>query len=226
MFGEFGEEAPADQAAPADDGGLFGGADDAAAPADDAGMFGEFGEEAPADEAAPADDGGLFGGADDAAAPADDAGMFGEFGEEAPAEEAAPADDAAPAEDSGLFEGFDEQPADDGSLFDAIPEDAPGDEAAPATEPEDESSLFGAAEILGLPGGLASDEFRTWTDNTGLHKCQGRLLSAVDGHAKLLKANGRTSTVPFNRLSNDDISFVNRQVDASQHTLLQQTAQR
>ena len=84
---------------------------------------------------------------------------------------------------------------------------------------------FGAAPmILHEAGGLASDELRTWVDNTGNFSCQGRLLSFQDGNVRLMKNNGRTSTVPVSRLSAGDLEFVERQASAQQAVMLQ-TAQ-
>ncbi len=240
--------------APVDDGGLFGGATEEAAPADDGGLFGGGAEEEPMPTDEPADaplsDGGLFGGGEEETMPAEDGGLFGDGEDEAmPADEPAddgglfggseeqaiPADDSASADDGGLF-GGDSAPADSGgSLFDEeTKEAAPADgglfDSAPAADaPADATEgggLFDFSQVLGEPGGMSSSEFRTWTDNTGLHECQGRLLSTSEGFAKLLKDNGRTSTVAFNRLSDADISFVNRQVDASSKSLIEQTAQR
>jgi hypothetical protein len=55
---------------------------------------------------------------------------------------------------------------------------------------------------------------RTWVDNTGNYSCRGRLVSLLDGHVRLLKDNGRTSTVPLSRLSANDVQFVDRQASA------------
>ena len=70
--------------------------------------------------------------------------------------------------------------------------------------------------ILHEAGGLASDEMRTWTDNTGTFSCRGRLVRFQEGNVRLLKDNGRTTTVPLARLSTGDLEFVNRQASAQQ----------
>jgi hypothetical protein len=110
----------------------------------------------------------------------------------------------------------------------ATPEAKPADKpaAAPAEEKkpadankkaEEKDPLFGSApSILHEAGGLASDEMRLWTDNTGNFTCHGRMIRFLDGHIHLLKDNGHTTTVPLARLSTGDLEFVNRQASAQQ----------
>ena len=133
------------------------------------------------------------------------------FGPSEPAEESAPAPESA-----------DEAPVDD--FFGPPAEEAapPAEEEPPATEEEDD--LFGnAGSILSQPGGLASVELRQWNDNTGHHSCRGRMIKMLDGKVQLLKDNGRTSTVPFSRLSSDDMAFVHRQASAKRSEAIGQT---
>ena len=59
--------------------------------------------------------------------------------------------------------------------------------------------------IDGLFDGAAN---RTWKDNTGNFEIEGRLLVIFKDHVRLLKANGRTTTVPKRRLSQPDLYFV------------------
>lgn len=253
LFGEEPEEMPEEPeeetteetpAAPADD--LFGEEPAAEAPADDL-----FGEDAPAEEApAPADDmpagdDGLFGEAmeelaeEPAEAPATDAPVT-----DAPAEDdlfgdapetPMPADEPAeqpPAEDDGFGGLFGDEPVEDAPMEEAPPAEEP--EEAPADEPEDDSNeadafedLFGQNErVLRLDGGLQSNNLRTWTDNTGRYQCQARLLVLLDGKVRLLKDNGRTSTVALYRLSKGDLDFVNVQAAAQQNSVVTQTASR
>jgi hypothetical protein len=88
-------------------------------------------------------------------------------------------------------------------------------EEKPKTEEKD--PLFGSApNVLREAGGLASNEMRQWTDNTGNFSCQGRLIRFYEGQVRLLKSNGRTTTVPLARLSTGDLEFVNRQASAQQ----------
>jgi hypothetical protein len=94
---------------------------------------------------------------------------------------------------------------------------------APAEEqPAEEEDIFGRSrDILRQPGGLASTEMRTWVDNTGHYSCRGRIVRFLDGHVRLLKDNGRTTTVPFHRLSRGDLEFVHRQALALQREGIQ-----
>ena len=73
---------------------------------------------------------------------------------------------------------------------------------------------FKSASVLREDGGLASDQNREWLDNTGHYTTRARLVSFLDGHVRLLKENGRTTTVPLNRLCQNDLEFVNRQASA------------
>jgi hypothetical protein len=47
----------------------------------------------------------------------------------------------------------------------------------------------------------------------------------MDNHVRLLKENGRTSTVPLARLSVTDLQFVERQASAQQTEMAGQLAQ-
>lgn len=219
-------DAPAEEPAAGDD--LFGAPAEEPAPEEPAGddLFG-----APPEDPAPADD-DLFGAP--AEEPADD-DLFG-----APAEEPAMQEPAG----NDLFSAPAEEPADDADedLFGAPaeePDDLFGPPAGeddlfgpPTEEPEgpaaeDPDDLFGNAEtVLEQPGGLSSLALRHWVDNTGEYSVDARLIAVLDGQVRLLKANGRMTTVAFDRLSDEDLSFVNRQAAAQQAELVSQTAQR
>jgi hypothetical protein len=158
--------------------------------------------------------------------PADD--LPGAPTEETPAEEPAdqpadqPAEESEPALDElfgsgeGAKEPTEEQPAEEQPA-----EEQPSEEEEPSVD-----DLFGDfGMILDEPGGLSSDALRQWVDNTGRFTCQGRLLRIADGHVRLLKDNGRTTTVPFSRLSQGDRHFVERQASAQHFESVNQTAQ-
>ena len=49
---------------------------------------------------------------------------------------------------------------------------------------------------------------RTWTDNSGLYKVNGKLAVILDAKVRIMKENGRMTTVPFERLSRADLDFV------------------
>lgn len=212
------DDFPADEPAGDD---LFGDpADTEAAPPADAGddLFGS------------GDDVGGFDEAPAADAPADDA--FPGFDEpaETPQPDAAPADDADSLDD--LFGGTDsasdaeprmarQEDAND-DLFDGL--DAPASDAvAPAateempaaSEPsavDDLDDLFGAKPAVEptKPVSSETDElpFRVWTDNSGQYQTVARLVQISPTHVRLLKDNGRYSTVSKTRLSQADLAYV------------------
>jgi len=153
---------------------------------------------------------------------------------EAPAETAPPAEppSEAPADENVEDLGMDaldasEQPAtpaDDGAP--SVPETPPATEEPATEEPATETDdLFDFGAILREPGGLSSSEMRRWVDNTGRYSCNARLLRFVDGQVRLLKENGRTSTLPLYRLSENDLQFVHRQASAEQAQVIGQTVQ-
>lgn len=49
---------------------------------------------------------------------------------------------------------------------------------------------------------------RNWSDNTGTFEVEGRLIAILDGHVRLLKDTGKTTTVPMRRLSDADKKYV------------------
>ena len=114
-------------------------------------------------------------------------------------------------------------------LFGPPADNKPAEKAPPAEKPateEDTSGLFGSADaILGQPGGLASQSLRHWVDDTGSFSCEGRMIRLLDGKVQILKASGRTTTVPLARLSQADLEFVNRQASAQQAEAVSKTAQ-
>jgi hypothetical protein len=102
----------------------------------------------------------------------------------------------------------------------------------PATPPAEQPSttppaddLFRSADVLREDGGLASEMNRDWVDNTGRYSTRARLVTFLDGHVRLLKENGRTTTVPLARLSENDLEFVNRQASAQRDSRAIETAQ-
>lgn len=212
---------PAEEPAPMEDDNLFGDEALETDAADD-GLFGE--------PAAPMEDDDLFGD------PADEPGgepaaekdgdLFGMPTEDEPIETpAADADDmfGEPELDSVEKDLFGTPESEDaGGLFGDPAEEVPAEEV-PAEEEEDD--LFGGfGMILQEPGGIDSGEMRTWVDNTGSFSCQGRIAQVMDGQVQLLKKNGRTSTVPFYRLSRTDLEFVHRQASAQKSDSVAKTA--
>jgi hypothetical protein len=121
-----------------------------------------------------------------------------------------------PAEQPADAEGM---PAESPAAAPAEDESKPADQDKKDEEPKDEEKdpLFGSMRnVLHEAGGLVSDEMRLWNDNTGNFSCRGRLVRFHEGQVRLLKENGRTTTVPLARLSTGDLEFVNRQASAQQ----------
>lgn len=58
------------------------------------------------------------------------------------------------------------------------------------------------------PGEFRGAELRTWRDNTGTYEVEGRLTVIFPEKVRLLKTNGRTTTVPMQRLSPTDQAYV------------------
>lgn len=153
--------------------------------------------------------------ADDFGAPASDDDAIPdappmEEGFEPPTDEAPlddmPVDDM-PMEEAHDDEGF-ESPADDDIPMDdddAQTEETPVDEE-PAADPFDSSLRVPAAPT------------RTWQDDTGRFSTEGRLVEIRAGSVRILKANGRHTTVPMERLSagdRDHVAGVRRAIVAS-----------
>ena len=55
---------------------------------------------------------------------------------------------------------------------------------------------------------LGETRVRTWIDNTGQYRTQGRLIEIHDDSVRLLKTNGRVCTVPNSRLCQADAAYV------------------
>ena len=211
-------------AAPADeDDGLEDLFDEGAAPADEDDGLGDLFDEgaAPADE-----DDGLEDLFDEGAAPADeDDGLEDLFDEGA-----APAD-----EDADLFDDSDvgEEPVDDeegDDLEDLFNQNLPAIETenlvearpAPADANDNrvvEVSVTSAASRDALP-------VRQWTDNTGLFSTVGRLIEVSPESVRLLKDNGRNTTVAWYRLSDADQEYVRHVAAIFDDTVAAQLAER
>ncbi len=55
---------------------------------------------------------------------------------------------------------------------------------------------------------LAETRVRVWIDNTGGFRTEGRLIELGDDSIRLLKSNGKTCTVPTERLSDADAAYI------------------
>jgi hypothetical protein len=160
--------------------------------------------------------------------------------EENPAEEpkateepAAPAEEEMKKEDAAGLEPMDEPAAEETKTEEPAVEEPKTEEPA-AEEPKTEEpkkpakgtdDLFGPPKVSKLPvpvaatparvqddGSIQFDgDDRDWLDNTGRHGCRGRLVLILDGKVRILKDNGKTSTVAMRRLSFADVEYVNTQ---------------
>ena len=143
-----------------------------------------------------------------------------------------------PLDEADESDSTSEEPGSLDDLFGPATEEEPAtDTEPPAVEPAEEGEpdspdtplpddLFGRDKghpILGKPGGLASETTRWWTDNTAKHRCDARMLVVHPKQVVLAKADGNHVAVPFSRLSDEDLHFVQQQV-AAQHAQLAQRA--
>jgi hypothetical protein len=85
----------------------------------------------------------------------------------------------------------------------AVPDAAKPAEPAKPAAPSDDP--FADPFKISAEGRLP---VRAWVDNTGTFHVQGRLIAVLDGKVRLLKENGRTTTVPVQRLSEEDRHYV------------------
>ena len=75
-------------------------------------------------------------------------------------------------------------------------------------EPVDDlDALFGVGAFKPAPE-FKGAEFRQWVDNSGTYRVKARLMVIYVDKIKLLKENGKISTVPLSRLSDKDFGYV------------------
>ena len=141
--------------------------------------------------------------------------------EEASADSQTQPDEEMPAEPADDESGFDdtempdEDSPDEPAAVPALPEEVEEAEEEMQDEPaaseedsaiEDESvnaSQFNSGIVLG-----GNQPVRRWIDNTGRHETIGRLVEVHGSSVRLLKSNGRYTTVPVERLSPHDQRYV------------------
>jgi len=68
-----------------------------------------------------------------------------------------------------------------------------------------DSVADGAAESF---GDMSAAALRTWTDRTGEHRVEARLVEVVDGKVTLLRADGKRVFLPVKRLSAFDQQYI------------------
>ena len=108
----------------------------------------------------------------------------------------------------------------------AEPANADKAKEEPKEEQElDFDSLFGPSssnEVLTAPGGWASDAARQWSDAQGSELATARVAAISESDVTLLTDAGQTLNVNFAELSDGDLAFLRRQIDARQSELAQQ----
>jgi len=164
--------------------------EDEAAPAEEA-----PGEDAPADApSATADDGAVEPAEDatDEAAPAEEAEMAEEESEDAQSEAPASADS------DGSETAEEPAPAEE-------PAEEAANEADAAQESEPEQAEADPAEAARV---VPNEPMRRWTDETGTHHTQGWLVELRADRVRILKVNGRHTTVATESLSAEDRDYV------------------
>ena len=127
-----------------------------------------------------------------------------------------PADAATPAAGDDLFQDPVAAPV----------EDKKDDDAA-----KDLDDLFGARPAKPMSTQTVATKteelpFRQWTDNTGQYKTLARLANVTETHVRLLKDNGRYSTVSKRRLSQDDLKYVEQTTEQFGRDNFDQVARR
>jgi len=166
-------------------------------------LFDLYGDE---DEVAPAEE-----------APADAPSATADDGTSEPAEDAAA--DAAPAEEAEMAE---EESEDAQSEAPASADSDGGEtaeEPAPAEEPAEEAANEADAAQESEPEQAEADPaeaamvvpnepMRRWTDETGTHHTQGWLVELRADRVRILKVNGRHTTVATESLSAEDRDYV------------------
>ena len=118
-------------------------------------------------------------------------------------------DDLFPADDAEMLPEDDGGAADDDldDLFSKAPE-ATEAETLGFREVDQVEPASKVTKTVEQP--QAAPLFRVWTDNTGSYRTVGQLVKISDNHVRLLKDNGRFSTVPMRRLSDSDLAYVQR----------------
>jgi len=149
---------------------------------------------------------------------------------DAPPSEPAPEDEQSeptePAEPMPFEELFSDESAEEPSPTDQQPpaesapaesepasgEDGPADDAE-ADAPEAEE-LFTPTGALREPGGWSSNAARAWTDAGGRELHSARLSGANAEQVTLVDGDGVTHTVRYAELSDGDLRFLRRQIEA------------
>ncbi len=142
---------------------------------------------------------------------------------------AAPAADSAPeaAEDDDMFgaPAAPSEPSNDGAsdLDDLFGTNQPSTYEGVLPAPATEAMTIVSAKVTNSMNPLADTRVRMWIDNTGTFKTQGRLIEINANFVRLMKSNGRTCTVPNDRMCVADAAYVatvKAKVEASRIAML------
>jgi len=144
---------------------------------------------------------------------------------EAPTEEPAPryseppVETPAPAAEPNYGEVFPDEPPAESAPPETEPAPATEDSAPPA-ENDSEPATTGIEDVfpptgaLAEPGGWASRATRDWTDAAGRRLIAARVGGATAEHVMLVSGDGATRQIRYGELSNSDLRFLRRQIEA------------
>ena len=171
-------------------------------------LFDEIDDEAPADDLPGTDLPGATEPADEpvmvddpADAPLDDAPRA-----DADAEMAdEPESDEAPAEAIADDAGTDEPERVEEPATEEAPEEADASATPDADDADEQEPAEPANAAACTP---PAEPMRRWVDGTGRHHTRGWLVEATATHVRILKVNGRFTTVNLDRLSAEDRDYV------------------
>lgn len=123
----------------------------------------------------------------------------------------APAEKNIFEEDEAAGEGDEppEEAASDEEMEDEPASEPSAEEDEPARKPDEneEPSTTGDDPFAVTPP-IPSEPVRRWVDDTGDHTTVGRLVEVHPDRVRILKLNGAFTTVPLDRLSDTDRSYV------------------
>jgi hypothetical protein len=140
-------------------------------------------------------------------------------------------DEPAPEKPAPMKKAPAEEPVED--LFGEPEAGTPADDKAPAAKesadeaPAEEKTEKAEDDPFALLD-ASPEPVRRWIDSTGRHQTIGRLVEVQPDRIRILKSNGHYTTVPLERLSRHDQSYVTQVGEriAAQRPAVTDTAQR
>ena len=145
--------------------------------------------------------------------------------------------DSDETEDLFPTDDADALPSDSDDTEDLFPTDDADETPSDSEDSDDDlDNLFGQASATKAPATAqvttpveqsnSTPLFRVWTDDTGDYRTVGQLVKISDTHIRLLKDNGRFSTVPKHRLSEGDLAYVQQMAKQMGIETIEQIASR